>query len=146
MIAIQEANDVKDKLDDLIPWLEKLLATLTKGNPSKDPDEVQRRSQLAKFVSRLESIVYSKPIHHDRSLEDVGARAVSLSEKGKFARVVDKAKDSAEVVALVEKLRQASIIYQVSVRDRQSRKLLTIGADDTTTVNTRPGLPVDREF
>jgi hypothetical protein len=45
---------VKDKLSDLIPWLEKLLVTLAKANPDNDQEEVERRSQLAKFVSRLE--------------------------------------------------------------------------------------------
>ena len=42
---------MKDKLNDLIPWLEKLLETLAKVNPNDDRDEVERRSQLAKFVS-----------------------------------------------------------------------------------------------
>ena len=44
---------MKDKLSDLIPWVEKLLETLVKANPNEDGDEVERRSQLAKFVSRL---------------------------------------------------------------------------------------------
>ena len=137
---------MKDKLDDLIPWLEKMLATLTKGNPSKDLEEVERRSQLAKFVTCLGFPVYSKATYCDRSLEDVGTRAASLSDKGNFARVLDKARDSAEVVALVEKLRRASVIYQVSIRGYQRQKLLTLGTDDTATVDTRSGLPIDREF
>ena len=45
---------MKDKLGDLIPWLEKLQDTLAKVNPDNDREEVERRSQLAKFVSRLE--------------------------------------------------------------------------------------------
>lgn len=53
MIADQQYNDVKDKLNDLIPWLEKLLVTLAKVNPDDDREEVDRRSQLAKSVSRL---------------------------------------------------------------------------------------------
>jgi len=43
---------VKDKLNDLIPWLEKLQDTLAKVNPDNDREEVERRSQLAKFVTR----------------------------------------------------------------------------------------------
>ena len=46
---------MKDKLNDLIPWLEKLLETLAKVNPSDDHEEVERRSQLAKFVLYPES-------------------------------------------------------------------------------------------
>ena len=49
--AAQEYNDVKDKLDDLIPWLKKLLDTLAKVNPDDDREEVERRSQLTKCVS-----------------------------------------------------------------------------------------------
>jgi len=54
----QQYNDVKDKLDDLIPWLEKLLVTLAKVDPNCDPEEVERRSQLEKFVSCLEFRVH----------------------------------------------------------------------------------------
>lgn len=48
----QQYKDVKDKLDDLIPWLEKLLVTLAKVNPDDDDDrdEAGRRSELAKFA------------------------------------------------------------------------------------------------
>ena len=41
---------MKDKLGDLIPWLEKLLVTLGKVNPNGDRDEVERRSELEKFA------------------------------------------------------------------------------------------------
>jgi hypothetical protein len=51
-IANQQCNDVKDKLNDLIPWLEKLLESLAKVNQDDDREEVERRSQLARFVSR----------------------------------------------------------------------------------------------
>ena len=56
-----------------------------------------------------------------RSLNDIGMRSLALSEKGKVARVLDKAQDLQEVVGLVEKLRQAILIYQVSIRHRQSQ-------------------------
>ena len=51
MITNQEYKDVKDKLNDLIPWLDKLVVTLAKVNPKDDREEIERRSQLAKFVS-----------------------------------------------------------------------------------------------
>ena len=47
---------MKDKLADLIPWLEKLLESLAKVNPDDDREEVERRSRLAKFVSCLEPL------------------------------------------------------------------------------------------
>ena len=49
-----------------------------------------------------------------RSLEDIGKRSLALSDKGKVARVLDKKQDSEKVIGLVEKLRQAILIYQVS--------------------------------
>ena len=106
---------MKDKLDDLIPWLEKLLVTIAKVNPNDDCEEAERRLQLEKFVSHLEFLVHPKLTLHGRSLDDIGRRSLALSEKGKVARVLDKARDSQEVITLVEKLRQAILVYQVSV-------------------------------
>ena len=48
---------MKEKLGDLIPWVEKLEAALVKSSPGEDTDEVDRRSQLAQFVSRLPFLV-----------------------------------------------------------------------------------------
>ena len=53
MFTDQQYNDVKDKLNDLIPWLKKLQQCLAKVNPDDDPEEVERRSQLARFASYL---------------------------------------------------------------------------------------------
>ena len=143
-IADQQYNDVKDKLNDLIPWVEKLVDTLAKVNSDDDREEVERRSQLAKFASCLE-LLRSKLTFYDRSLDDIGKRSLELSEKGKVARVLDKTKDLQEVIGLVERLRQAILIYQVSAKHHKSRKSLTHGADVTTTVNIQSGRPVDRE-
>ena len=117
---------MKDKLNDLAPWLEKLLQNLAKVNPNDDPEETERRSRLARFTSRLAYLAYQKLIPL-RSLEYIGKRSLALSEKGKVARALDKTQDLQEVVGLVEKLRQAILIYQVSVGHYQSRKSLTRG-------------------
>ena len=58
----------------------------------------------------------------DRSLADIEKRSLALSEKGTAARFLDKTRDSGEVVKLVEELRRAILVYQVSIRHRQSRK------------------------
>ena len=47
-------------------------------------------------------------------LEDIEKRSQRLLEKGKAARLVDKGRDSGEVVKLVERLRDAITRYQVS--------------------------------
>jgi len=145
-IATQEYNDVKDKLSGLIPWLDKLLDTLAKVNPNDDREEVERRSQLAKFAPYLEYLVHPTLTLHDRSLEDIETRAQALLAKGKVTRALDKKQDLGEVITLVEKLRQAILIYQVSVRGDSTWRLLTPGTDVTATVDIQPSRPFDREF
>jgi hypothetical protein len=113
---------VKDKLNDLIPWLEKLQESLAKVNPDNDREEVERRSQLAKFVSHLAPL-FRRRITLYRSLEDIGTRSLALAGKGKLARALDKAQDSQEIIKLVEELRQAILIYQVSPRGRGQSQL-----------------------
>ena len=46
----QQCKDVKDKLNELIPWLTKLLEGLAKVDPNGDQQEVERRTQLARLV------------------------------------------------------------------------------------------------
>ena len=136
---------MKDKLGDLIPWLEKLLQSLAKVNPDDDPEEVERRSQSARFISRLTYLAHTR-LTLCRSLEDIVKRSLTPSEKSKVARVLDKTQDLQEVIGLVENLRQVVLIYQVSVRHRRNRRLFTRGAGVTTTVNIQPGRPFDREL
>ena len=80
-----------------------------------------------------------------RSLEAIGTQAIALSEKGKVARAFDKTQDSQEVIGLVESLRQAILIYQVSAGHCRTRKPLTRETGVTTAVNIQPGRPFDRE-
>ena len=110
------------------------MVTLAKVNPDDDGDEIKRRSELARFVLRLGLLAHPK-LTLCSSLEDVGKRSVAILEKGKIARVLDKARDSGEVVRLVEKLRQAILIYQVSSGRCQNGKSLTCGTAVTTAVH-----------
>lgn len=119
-ITNQQCKDVKDKLGGLIPWLDTLLDTLAKVDPNQDREEVERRSQLTKSASCLESSAHPKLTPCDRSLEDVQAKAEALFEKGKIARFLDRTQDLGEVIALVERLRQAILIYQVRQCQSQS--------------------------
>ncbi|KAF9789294.1 hypothetical protein BJ322DRAFT_1105154 [Thelephora terrestris] len=104
----EEYSDVKDKLNDLAPWVKKLSVTLAQANPKDDHDEVERRSELAK------------------ELEEIGLQSMALLAKGKTARVLDKTRDSGEVVKLVERLRQATLVYQVSQQKSIHDKLSQI--------------------
>jgi hypothetical protein len=136
---------VKEKIGELVPWVKKLLATLAKANPENDLEEADRRSQLARFGSSLRFLVLPGPILRVRLLDDIGKQAVAMLDKGKVARFLDKRKDSGEVAALVEKLKQAILDYQVCLRDRRIRRSLTRGAGVTTTVNIQSNWPDDRE-
>ena len=107
---------MKEKLGDLIPWVEKLEVSLVKANPNEDPDEVERRARLERFASPPSPFILSEPIPRNRDLEDIGRRSLALSEKGKVARALDKSRDSEEVIKLIEKLRQAILVYQVGTR------------------------------
>ena len=81
-----------------------------------------------------------------RSLEDIGKRSLALSNKGKVARAFDKKQDSEKVIGLVETLRQAILIYQVSGKHRRDRKALTRGPGIAATVDIQPSRPFDGEF
>jgi hypothetical protein len=48
-----------------------------------------------------------------RSFDEIERRSQALLEKGKMARILDKAQDSQAVLRLIEQLRQAILIYQV---------------------------------
>ncbi|KAF9644340.1 hypothetical protein BDM02DRAFT_991052 [Thelephora ganbajun] len=124
----EQYNDVRDQLNDLIPWVEKLLVTLAKVNPDDDYDEVERRSQLAK------------------SLEDIGTRSLSLSEKGKVARVLDKAQDSGEVTKLIEKLRQAILVYQVSQQQSIYNQVAQLNSSFDVLLKLHEKSPVDKKI
>lgn len=100
---------MKDKLDDLILWLEKL-HSLAKVNPNGDHEEVKRQSQLVKFVSSLTPPACSIITLH-RSLEEVGIQLLVLSGKRKLAQVLNKVQDSQEIVKLVDKLQQAILCW-----------------------------------
>jgi len=127
-----------------MPWVKKLLVSLAKADPHEDRDEAERRSELTKSImSWISHLLETDPLC--RSLEDIGARSLALSEKGKVARILDKAQDTGEVVKLIERLRRAILIYQVSVKHHRNRESLTCGTDVTTTVAISPGLPIDRE-
>jgi len=48
---VQQSEDIKDKLEELIPWLTKLLESLAKVDPNEDQQEVERRTQLSRSVT-----------------------------------------------------------------------------------------------
>jgi len=126
MTTNQGYKDVEDKLNDLTPWLEKLLQTLAKANPNNDPEETERRSLLARFALHVAYAPLQR-LTLRRSLEYVGKRSLAILDKGRVARVLDKSQDSQELIGLLERLRQAAIIYQMGQGD--AVVLLATGSD-----------------
>jgi len=49
----QQIQDVKDKLEDLIPWVAKLEGSLTKPGAEDDCEEMERREQLKRSALRI---------------------------------------------------------------------------------------------
>jgi hypothetical protein len=74
-----------------------------------------RETQTSDEVSITSLSPYQlKPTAYTRSLEGIEKRSLMLLDKGKGARILDKKADSGMAVKLVEELRQAILLYQVS--------------------------------
>ena len=74
---------MKEKLGDLIPWVEKLEIALVKANLSEDPDEVERRSQLARFAPPSVIFLHMKLILSWKRFGGHRKTVSSLNGKGK---------------------------------------------------------------
>ena len=142
---------MKDKLEDLFPWVTKLKDSLTKANPKSDREEAERRTQLAKFALHLPYPCHVKLILC-RSLDDIEKQSQMLLEKGKgrmgkVVRILDKTQDAQAVVGLFNQLQKAIVIYQVCVNGYQLRaKLTRVITDGPTTIDPQPGCAVDSTF
>ena len=77
-----------------------------------------------------------------RSLEEIGRRSHVLLEKKKSSGLLDKGKDSQEVVNLVEELRIAIAFYQVS----RGHLVQTSINDDETVITTTVDIQSDRKI
>jgi hypothetical protein len=69
-------------------------------------------------------------------LEDIEKRSQELLGKGKAARILDKARDSGIIVKLVEELRQAILIYQVGIVEKQSTKIGSVDVSEIVIATT----------
>ncbi|KAF9784629.1 hypothetical protein BJ322DRAFT_855846 [Thelephora terrestris] len=104
----EESKDVQDKLGDLIPWLIKLKGSVTTGSAGGSREEAERREE---FI---------------RALDEIDNQSQALLGKGRAAQILDKAQDSGVVVNLIEQLRRAILLYQLSQQqsiDNQVTKL-----------------------
>jgi len=121
MDSSQQIQDVKDQLEDLIPWAIKLRDSLTKA---------ERRTQLEKLASHLLSC--QARLILCRSLDDIEKRSQVLLEKGKTARFLDKVQDTqAVMIRLIDRLQKTILIYQMCAKSSKFWAGLTWETTDT---------------
>jgi hypothetical protein len=109
----QDSKDVEEKLGDLIPWVLKLKESVPAASADGDPEGAKRDEQLILFVSYLRTALPARLILCARELNEIGRQSEALAKKGVEARLADHKQDSGKVLKLVERLRQALLIYQV---------------------------------
>ncbi|KAF9779770.1 hypothetical protein BJ322DRAFT_339349 [Thelephora terrestris] len=94
MKLCEDSKDVEEKLGDLITWVLKLKENVPAASADDDPEGAMRDEQLI------------------RELNEIGRQSEALAKKGVEARLADHKQDSGKVVKLVERLRQALVMYQ----------------------------------
>ena len=91
----------------------KLKQNVTATTADVDGGENRRHSELSRYAPQLFTMhVYAND--HRSALKEIEKRSQVLLEKGVAARFMDKEDDSKEVARLVERLREAIALYQVS--------------------------------
>lgn len=110
----KQSEEVKHKLEQLIPWLTRLRETLTTVDPNGDRQEIARRAQL------------------ERALKRITQESRAMLEKGQVTRIIDKTQDHRKIAKLVEELRQEILIYQLLQQQSVSRQV----AELTSSFNT----------
>ena len=109
----QEFENVREKIEDLIPHLNRFKKNANAAIGDGDQAEKQRRSELFGYGHRL-SITPTLINGLCSALEEIEKRSREMLAKGPAVRFMDKAADSGEVARLVERLREAITHYQVS--------------------------------
>ena len=109
----QQFEDVREKIEDLIPHLNRFKQNADAAMTDGDQAEKKRLSELSRYVSQppatpaLANSLCS-------ALEKIEKRSQELLSKGAAARFIDKNADSGEMVKLIEQLRETITHYQVS--------------------------------
>ena len=110
----QQFKDVREKIEDLIPHLNRFKQNASAAMANGDQAEKQRLSELSRYV--YQSFATPNLANGLRSaLEKIEKRSQELLAKAVAARFIDKSADSGEVVRLIEQLQEAITHYQVSV-------------------------------
>ena len=110
----QQSEDVREKIADLIPLMERFKQTIAVAVIDGDQEESQRRSELSRYARRFFTTpTIANGLHS--ALQEIERRSRALMNgRSAAARFLDKESDSAEVVKIIERLREAIAHYQVS--------------------------------
>ena len=104
---------MKEKVEELIPQLERFKQNITTPIVEGDPEESDRRSGLAGYVPQLATAVITTN-HNSSTFKHIEELSYKLLEKGAIPRFVDKGEDAKVVTKLIDQLREALNCYQVS--------------------------------
>ena len=111
--CLQEFADVRDRIEDLIPHLDRFKQNANTAASDGDQAEKKRRTEFFRYGRRL--LTAPTLVNNLRSvLEEIEKKSRDLLAKGTAARFLDKGADFGEVARLVERLREAITHYQVS--------------------------------
>ncbi|KAF8340814.1 hypothetical protein F5887DRAFT_978796 [Amanita rubescens] len=119
----EQFKDVEDKIKDLKPQLDRFKQNITTTSTDGDPEEMGRRKELT------------------RTLEQIEKRSQELLEKGMAAGFLDKESDSGEVIRLVERLREAITLYQISQQQAIYDQITNLSSSFGTLLKLHEGSP-----
>ena len=94
---------MNEKVQDLIPLLERFKRDIAVTRTDGDQVENQQRSEFSRSARRSPATLSLVDVLLS-ALEEIEKRSRALLEKGTAARFVDKEEDSAEVARLIERL------------------------------------------
>ena len=113
-VCLQQFEDVKEKVEELVPQLDRFKQNITTTTVDGDPEETNRRMGLARYVHALRSTAIMTATASRRStFKQVEELSEKLSAKSAFICFVDRGEDSKVVARLIERLREAIVCYQV---------------------------------
>ena len=110
----QQFDDVKEKVEELVPQLDRFKQNIAITTVEGDPEETNRRMGLARYVHILRSTaIMAATTSYRSTFKQVEELSDQLLAKSAFIRFVDRGEDSKVVARLIERLREAIVCYQV---------------------------------
>ena len=137
---LQEFKDVREKIENLVPQLDRFKQSITTAADDKDPEETTRRRRLIRCVHWSIAVVITSNCRSS-TFKEIEHFSKKLLAKSLIARLADKGEDSKVVTRLIERLREAIFCYQVGDGFPQCQVSLIGGAGIATASNLPPNHP-----